>query len=89
MFALAQLGYRKLQKEQAKVLNAFVSGREVFAALPTGYSKSLCFTLLPLIGRTAFPTALENLQRSLLSLTLLLQQLHTMQASIVSTSTWF
>ena len=58
MFALAQLGYQKLQ---AKVLNAFVGGRDVFVALPTGYGKSLCFALLPHIGRTAWPTALDNL----------------------------
>ena len=74
VFALAQLGYQKLRKEQAKVLNAFVGSRDIFAALPTGYGKTLCFALLPLIGRTACPTALDNLQHSLLSLTLLPHQ---------------
>ena len=74
MFALAQLGYQKLRKEQVKVLNAFVGGRDVFSALPIGYGKSLCFTLLPLIGGMACPAALDNLRRSLLSLTLLQQQ---------------
>ena len=40
-FALDRLGYKKLKQE--KVLRAFVSGNDVFAALPTGYGKSLCF----------------------------------------------
>ena len=47
VFALDRLGYEKLREEQEKVLRAFVGGRDVFAALPTGYAKSLCFTLLP------------------------------------------
>ena len=88
-FALAQLGYQKLQKEQAKVLNAFVGGRDVFAALPTGYAKFLCFALLPLIGRTVCPAVLDNLWCSLLSLMLFPWQRQTVQASIVSVSTWF
>ena len=46
-FALDRLGYKKLKQEQEKVLRAFVSGKDVFAALPTGYGKSLCFALLP------------------------------------------
>ena len=56
----------------------------VFAALPTGYGKFLCFALLQVIGRTAWPAALDNLRRSLLSLTQLPQQRHSMLASIVS-----
>ena len=40
-----KLGYKKLRHEQEKVLRAFVGGRDVFAALPTG--NFLCFALLP------------------------------------------
>ena len=39
-FALDRLGYKKLKQEQEKVLRVFVSGNDVFAALPTGYGKS-------------------------------------------------
>ena len=56
--------YQKLQKEHAKVLNAFVGGGNIFAALPTGYGKSFCFTLLLLISRMACAAALDNLQCS-------------------------
>ena len=44
---LDRLGYEKLREEQEKVFRAFVSGRDAFAALPTGYWKSLRFALLP------------------------------------------
>ena len=47
VFALDRLGYKKLREEQEKVLRAFVGGRDVFAALLTGYGKSSCFALLP------------------------------------------
>ena len=41
------LGYSKLKPEQEQAILAFVSGKDVFVALPTGYGKSLCFGLLP------------------------------------------
>ena len=42
------LGYDSLKEEQVAALCAFVGGRDVFVALPTGYGKSLCYMLLPL-----------------------------------------
>ena len=42
-----KLGYAHLKPEQVAVFNAFVGGRDVFAALPTGYGKSVCFAILP------------------------------------------
>ena len=48
--ALDRLGYEKLREEQEKVLRALLGGRDVFAALPIGCGKSLCFALLPLIA---------------------------------------
>ena len=38
----AALGYASLKDKQKVVITQFVSGRDVFAALPTGYGKSLC-----------------------------------------------
>ena len=47
--ALHRLGFDTLRKEQDRVVKAFISGQDVFAALPTGYGKSLCFALLPYV----------------------------------------
>ena len=43
--AAGDLGYSSLKEEQLKVVNAFLEGPHVFAVLPTGYGKSLCFPL--------------------------------------------
>ena len=43
MSALQRLGFDTLRKEQ--IVKAFIAGRDVFAALRTGYGKSLCFAL--------------------------------------------
>ena len=45
--ASAELGYTLLKEKQKVVITQFVSGRDVFAALPTGYGKSLCYDCLP------------------------------------------
>ena len=47
--AAASLGYSDLKPEQRCILKAFVEGKDVFVALPTGFRKSLCYALLPLI----------------------------------------
>ena len=39
--ALHRLGFDTPRKEQDRVVKAFISGQDVFAALPTGYG-SLC-----------------------------------------------
>lgn len=45
----ASLGYTCLKDEQKMVLRAFVTGNDVFVSLPTGYGKSNCYALLPLV----------------------------------------
>ena len=46
--AAEKLGYPVLKTEQLEVLLHFVQGRDVFAVLPTGFGKSLCYACLPL-----------------------------------------
>ena len=41
------LGYISLKSEQKAVIKDFVMGNDVFAVLPTGYGKSLCYVCLP------------------------------------------
>ena len=43
------LGYESLKPQQIAVIKAFVSGRDVFAVLSTGYGKSVCFAILSLV----------------------------------------
>ena len=45
--AARSLGYCELREKQAEVSSKFVSGHDVFAVLPTGYGKSLCYACLP------------------------------------------
>ena len=47
--ASSELGYASLKDKQLAVVTEFLSGRDVFAALPTGYGKSLCYGCLPLV----------------------------------------
>ena len=46
--AVKALGYLKLREQQLRVIS-FVQWRDAFGVLPTGYSKSLCYTLLPFV----------------------------------------
>jgi len=43
----SQLGYPSLKPLQLEVIMNFISGRDVFAVLPTGFGKSLCYACLP------------------------------------------
>ena len=46
------LGYDAIKPEQLKVVSHFLKGKDCFVILPTGYGKSLCFALLPLVFNT-------------------------------------
>ena len=41
------IGYRNFKHDQMKIVLGFLSGRDVFVSLPTGYGKSLCYACLP------------------------------------------
>ena len=43
------LGYDTIKPEPLKVVSHFLKGVDCFVILPTGYGKSLCFALLPLV----------------------------------------
>ena len=45
--AALSLGYSSLKPKQRDVIVEFVLGSDVFAILPTGYGKSLCYGCLP------------------------------------------
>ena len=44
---ITSLGYSHLKEEQRVVIRSFLLGSDVFAILPTGFGKSLCYACLP------------------------------------------
>ena len=38
-----------LKEKQREVIAAFVKGNDVFAVLPSGFCKTLCYTCLPMV----------------------------------------
>ena len=47
--AVRGLRYQDVTPEQLKAVEAYFQGRGVFAVLPTGYGKSLCYRCLPIV----------------------------------------
>ena len=45
----AMMGVAELKEKQKDAIKSFVEGNDVLVILPTGYGKSLCFALLPLV----------------------------------------
>ena len=43
------IGIAKLKEQQKVAVGSFLRGNDVFVSLPTGYGKSICFALLPLV----------------------------------------
>ena len=41
------MGYSAIKDKQKEVLLNVLSGNDVFAVLPTGYGKSMCYACLP------------------------------------------
>ena len=50
--AASKLGISSLKGKQREAITSFVDGHDVFVSLPTGYGKSLCYTLLPLVRQS-------------------------------------
>ena len=50
----AQLGFPSIKLEQLQVVRGILQ-RDVFAVLPTGFGKSVCYQCLPLLYDQRFP----------------------------------
>ena len=46
---IKDLGYEKPKEFQIDVVREFVGGRDVFASVPTGSGKSICYACTPLV----------------------------------------
>ena len=51
VIAAKELGYQ-LREQQKRAVLEFLRRRGVFVSLPTGFGKSLCYTLLPPITKS-------------------------------------
>ena len=47
--ACSTIGLASQKAKQREAISMFVGGQDVFISLPTGYGKSLCYALLPLV----------------------------------------
>ena len=47
--ACCRMELNPLKPKQLEALNAFMSGKDTFVALPTGYGKSIIFAIMPLL----------------------------------------
>ena len=50
--AVRKLGYSEAKEFQKKSIEEFVSGKDVFVSVPTGYGKTVCYACLPLVFDT-------------------------------------
>ena len=48
-FAMNRLGFEMFKDKQREAVCAFVGGRNTFVILPTGYGKSVIYTILPTV----------------------------------------
>ncbi len=83
--AVRQLGYTDLKPEQLQVVAGIVDGRDVFAVLPTGFGKSLCFACLPLVFDLLMPDGEPSIVLAVTTLTAIMKdQVHTSLAISLS-----
>ena len=47
--AALSLGFAELKPEQKRAVDSFLAGKDVFVCLPTGFGKSICYMLLPIV----------------------------------------
>jgi len=61
-FGLRKLGYSELRESQRKVVESYVSGKDIFFCSPMGSGKSLCFEIAPFVFE-GIAVGVENAER--------------------------
>ena len=46
-----QLGFNELKDKQLEAIVSFVGGQDTFVLLPTGYGKSVIYSMLPVVDQ--------------------------------------
>lgn len=47
--SVRELGLKSLKEKQEEAVKSFLSNKDTFVALPTGYGKSIIYAVLPLV----------------------------------------
>ncbi|XP_011405272.1 PREDICTED: uncharacterized protein LOC105313489 [Amphimedon queenslandica] len=81
--AAIEIGYDRLKAEQMQVISKFVEGNDVFAMLPTGFGKSLCYLCLPIV----FDMLQDNFRQEDLSIIVIVTPLTALIKDQVCAST--
>ena len=82
--AIQHLGYSTMKPEQLQVVSDIVSVRDVFAVLPTGFGKSLCYTCPPAVFGLVLPVEGTSTVFAVAPLTAIMKD----QVSVVSHRTY-
>ena len=59
------LGYESFKSDQETIVSGLLEDRDVFAILPTGYRKSLCYACLPWVYDEIFRNLSHNESNSI------------------------
>lgn len=53
--AMQKLNYKAIKDEELEIVEGMMNRRDVFAILPTGFGKTLCFAVLPVMYDELLP----------------------------------
>ena len=82
--AIQRLGYSTMKPEQLQVVSGIVSVRDVFAVLPTGFGKSLCYARQPTVFVLVLPVEGTSIVFAVTPLTAIMKD----QVSVASHHTY-
>ena len=82
--AIQCLGYSTMKPEQLQVVSGIVSVRDVFAALLTGFGKSLCYACPPTVSVLVLPVEETSIVFAVAPLTAIMKD----QVSVASRRTY-
>ena len=82
--AIQRLGYSTIKPEQLQVVFGIVSVRDVFAVLPTGFGKSLCYACPPTVFVLVLPVEGTSIVFAVALLTAIMKD----QVSVTSRRTY-
>ena len=81
---IQRLGYSTMKPEQLQVVSGIVSSRDVFAVLPIGFGKSLCYACLPTVFGLVLPVEGTSIVFAVAPLTAIMKD----QVSVASRHTY-